>query len=84
MMKELGFCNGIENHPRILEGRPQGRTRLRLDFPEDMVVCRRSHQTVPQLGGMHGRPSKQPSSTSASGPVGARQPPLRFDEFGQN
>src|SRR6476469_425113 len=56
MMKELGFCNGIENYSRILEGRPQWSHPFTLldYFPEDMIVfVDESHQTVPQLGGMH-------------------------------
>src|SRR6187401_1627564 len=55
MMQELGFCNGVENYSRILEGRPPGSHPFTLldYFPEDMVVfIDESHQTVPQIGGM--------------------------------
>src|SRR5216117_1243413 len=56
LLQELGFCNGIENYSRILEGRPPGSHPFTLldYFPEDMIVfVDESHQTVPQLGGMH-------------------------------
>src|ERR671912_1243261 len=56
MMRELGFCNGIENYSRILDGRPPGSApHTLLDyFPSDYVVfVDESHQTVPQIGGMY-------------------------------
>src|SRR5437762_4360968 len=55
MLRELGFCNGIENYSRILDGRaPGARPYCLLDyFPEDFVCfIDESHQTVPQIGGM--------------------------------
>jgi len=55
MLRELGFCNGIENYSRILDGRQPGdRPYCLLDyFPEDFVCfIDESHQTVPQIGGM--------------------------------
>jgi excinuclease ABC subunit B len=55
MLRELGFCNGIENYSRILDGRrPGDRPYCLLDFfPDDFVVfIDESHQTVPQIGGM--------------------------------
>ncbi len=55
MLRELGFCSGIENYSRILDGRQPGdRPYCLLDyFPEDFVCfIDESHQTVPQLGGM--------------------------------
>ncbi len=55
MLRELGFCNGIENYSRILDGREAGeRPYCLLDyFPEDFVCfIDESHQTVPQIGGM--------------------------------
>jgi excinuclease ABC subunit B len=55
MLRELGFCNGIENYSRILDGRaPGSRPYCLLDyFPEDFVCfIDESHQTVPQIGGM--------------------------------
>src|SRR5947208_724312 len=56
MLREMGFCNGIENYSRILDGRaPGSRPYCLLDyFPSDFVVfIDESHQTVPQTGGMY-------------------------------
>jgi excinuclease ABC subunit B len=56
MLREMGFCNGIENYSRILDGRAPGeRPYCLIDyFPEDFVCfLDESHQTVPQIGGMY-------------------------------
>ena len=56
MLRELGFCSGIENYSRILDGRSPGdRPYCLLDYFPDDFVCfiDESHQTVPQIGGMH-------------------------------
>ena len=56
MLRELGFCSGIENYSRILDGRnPGDRPYCLLDyFPDDFLcLIDESHQTVPQLGGMY-------------------------------
>jgi excinuclease ABC subunit B len=56
MLRELGFCSGIENYSRILDGRgPGDRPYCLLDyFPSDFVCfIDESHQTVPQIGGMY-------------------------------
>ena len=56
MLRELGFCSGIENYSRILDGRAPGdRPYCLLDyFPDDFLcLIDESHQTVPQLGGMY-------------------------------
>jgi excinuclease ABC subunit B len=56
MLREVGFCSGIENYSRILDGRPPGaRPYCLLDyFPKDFVCfIDESHQTVPQLGAMY-------------------------------
>ena len=55
MLRELGFCSGIENYSRILDGRKSGdRPYCLIDyFPKDFVCfIDESHQTVPQIGGM--------------------------------
>ncbi|HWC86184.1 MAG TPA: excinuclease ABC subunit UvrB [Solirubrobacteraceae bacterium] len=55
MLRELGFCSGIENYSRILDGRQPGdRPYCLLDYFPDDFVCfiDESHQTVPQIGGM--------------------------------
>jgi excinuclease ABC subunit B len=56
MLREIGFCSGIENYSRILDGRnPGDRPYCLLDYFPDDFVCfiDESHQTVPQIGGMH-------------------------------
>jgi excinuclease ABC subunit B len=56
LLKELGFCPGIENYSRIIDGRPEGSPPHTLIdyFPDDFVVfVDESHQTIPQIGGMH-------------------------------
>ena len=55
MLREMGFCSGIENYSRILDGRKPGeRPYCLIDyFPKDFVCfIDESHQTVPQIGGM--------------------------------
>jgi excinuclease ABC subunit B len=56
MMRELGYCNGIENYSRILDGRPPGSLRTRWSSTSRRTSCSsstRSHQTIPQLHGMY-------------------------------
>jgi excinuclease ABC subunit B len=56
MLREMGFCSGIENYSRILDGRQPGeRPYCLIDyFPKDFVCfIDESHQTVPQIGGMY-------------------------------
>src|SRR5881396_1653178 len=56
MLREMGFCNGIENYSRILDGRaPGARPYCLVDyFPNDFICfLDESHQTVPQIGGMY-------------------------------
>jgi excinuclease ABC subunit B len=87
MMKELGFCNGIENYSRILDGRPPGSApHTLLDyFPKDFVVfIDESHQTVPQIGGMYEGDRSRKQTLVEFGfrlPSALDNRPLRFDEF---
>ena len=87
MMKELGFCNGIENYSRILDGRPAGSApHTLLDyFPTDYVVfIDESHQTVPQIGGMYEGDRSRKQTLVDFGfrlPSALDNRPLRFDEF---
>ena len=87
MLKELGFCNGIENYSRHLEGRPQGSHPFTLldYFPDDLVVfVDESHQTVPQLGGMYEGDRSRKQTLVDFGfrlPSALDNRPLRFDEF---
>jgi excinuclease ABC subunit B len=87
MMQELGFCNGIENYSRILDGRPPGSApHTLLDyFPSDFVVfIDESHQTVPQIGGMYEGDRSRKQTLVDFGfrlPSAIDNRPLRFDEF---
>jgi len=87
MMKELGFCSGIENYSRVLEGRPPGSHPFTLIdyFPEDFVCfVDESHQTVPQLGGMYEGDRSRKQTLVDYGfrlPSALDNRPLRFDEF---
>lgn len=89
MMRETGFCSGIENYSRHLTGSEAGQPpRTLLDyFPDDFIMMiDESHKTVPQVGGMyHGDQSRKHTLVD----YGFRLPsaldnrPLSFDEFGQ-
>jgi excinuclease ABC subunit B len=87
MMQELGFCNGIENYSRILEGRAPGTHPFTLldYFQKDFVVfIDESHQTVPQIGGMHEGDRSRKQTLVEYGfrlPSALDNRPLRFDEF---
>jgi excinuclease ABC subunit B len=87
MLKELGFCNGIENYSRILEGRAPGTHPFTLldYFPSDFVVyIDESHQTVPQIGGMYEGDRSRKQTLVDFGfrlPSALDNRPLRFDEF---
>jgi excinuclease ABC subunit B len=87
MLQELGFCNGIENYSRILEGRAPGTHPFTLldYFPSDFVVfVDESHQTVPQLGGMYEGDRSRKQTLVDYGfrlPSALDNRPLRFDEF---
>jgi excinuclease ABC subunit B len=87
MMQELGFCNGIENYSRILEGRAPGTHPFTLldYFPKDFVVfVDESHQTIPQIGGMSEGDRSRKQTLVDYGfrlPSALDNRPLRFDEF---
>jgi excinuclease ABC subunit B len=87
MLKELGFCNGIENYSRILEGRAPGTHPFTLldYFANDFVVfVDESHQTVPQIGGMYEGDRSRKQTLVDYGfrlPSALDNRPLRFDEF---
>jgi len=87
MLQELGFCTGIENYSRILEGRAPGTHPFTLldYFPSDFVVfIDESHQTVPQIGGMYEGDRSRKQTLVDYGfrlPSALDNRPLRFDEF---
>ena len=87
MMRELGFCPGIENYSRILDGRPPGSPPYTLIdyFPDDFVLfVDESHQTIPQIGGMYEGDFSRKSTLVDFGfrlPSAVDNRPLKFDEF---
>jgi excinuclease ABC subunit B len=87
MLRELGFCNGIENYSRILDGRaPGSRPYCLLDFFPDDFVCfiDESHQTVPQIGGMYEGDRSRKQTLVDYGfrlPSALDNRPQTFDEF---
>jgi excinuclease ABC subunit B len=87
MLRELGFCNGIENYSRILDGRaPGSRPFCLLDFFPDDFVCfiDESHQTVPQIGGMYEGDRSRKQTLVDYGfrlPSAMDNRPQTFDEF---
>ena len=87
MLREMGFCNGIENYSRILDGRNAGdRPYCLLDYvPDDfMVFLDESHQTVPQLGGMYEGDRSRKQTLVDYGfrlPSALDNRPQKFDEF---
>jgi len=87
MIREVGYCNGIENYSRILDGRPPGSAPHTLVeyFPEDFVIfIDESHQTIPQLHGMYAGDRSRKETLVEYGfrlPSALDNRPLRFQEF---
>lgn len=87
MMRQLGFCSGIENYSRQLDGRAAGSApNCLLDyFPEDfLVVIDESHVTVPQIGAMHEGDAARKRTLVEHGfrlPSALDNRPLKFAEF---
>ncbi|MEA2252609.1 MAG: excinuclease subunit, partial [Solirubrobacteraceae bacterium] len=87
MLREMGFCNGIENYSRILDGRnPGDRPYCLLDYYPDDFVCfiDESHQTVPQIGGMYEGDRSRKQTLVDYGfrlPSALDNRPQTFDEF---
>jgi len=87
MMRELGYCNGIENYSRFFDGRKQGtRPFCLLDyFPEDyLMVIDESHVTLPQVRGMWGGDRARKLNLVNFGfrlPSALDNRPLNFNEF---
>jgi excinuclease ABC subunit B len=87
MIRELGFCPGIENYSRYFDGRPPGtRPFCLLDyFPEDFItVIDESHVTIPQVHAMYGGDYSRKKNLVEYGfrlPAAADNRPLKFNEF---
>ena len=87
MIKELGYCSGIENYSRYLDGRlPGSRPFCLLDyFPKDyLMVIDESHVTVPQVHAMYGGDRSRKESLVEYGfrlPAAMDNRPLKFEEF---
>ncbi len=87
MLKEVGFCSGIENYSRHLAGRePGSRPQTLIDyFPDDfLLVIDESHKTIPQIGGMYAGDRSRKERLVEHGfrlPSALDNRPLQFDEF---
>lgn len=87
MLRELGFCSGVENYSRPLAGRPPGSTPYTLldFFPEDFITfIDESHVAVPQIGGMYAGDRSRKENLVNYGfrlPSALDNRPLTFDEF---
>jgi len=87
MMRELGYCSGIENYSRYFDGRlPGARPFCLLDyFPKDyLLIIDESHVTVPQVRGMYGGDRSRKETLVDYGfrlPAALDNRPLKFDEF---
>jgi excinuclease ABC subunit B len=87
MMRQVGFCSGIENYSRHIDGREAGSApNCLLDyFPEDfLLVIDESHVTVPQIGGMYEGDMSRKRTLVDHGfrlPSAADNRPLRWEEF---
>ena len=87
MMREMGFCSGIENYSRHIDGRASGEAPYTLldYFPDDFLcVVDESHVTVPQLNGMYEGDMSRKGTLIDHGfrlPSARDNRPLRFDEW---
>ncbi|WP_024877872.1 excinuclease ABC subunit UvrB [Saccharomonospora piscinae] len=87
MMRQVGFCSGIENYSRHVDGRPPGSAPATLldYFPEDfLLVIDESHVTVPQIGGMYEGDASRKRTLVEHGfrlPSALDNRPLTWEEF---
>ena len=87
MLREVGFCSGIENYSRIISGREPGTPPYTLMdfFPDDfLLVIDESHVTVPQIGAMYNGDRSRKNSLVEYGfrlPCAYDNRPLKFEEF---
>ncbi|HVK26394.1 MAG TPA: excinuclease ABC subunit UvrB [Actinokineospora sp.] len=89
MMRQVGFCSGIENYSRHIDGRPGGTAPATLIdyFPEDfLLVIDESHVTVPQIGGMYEGDMSRKRNLVEHGfrlPSAVDNRPLTWEEFAE-
>ena len=87
MLKEIGFCSGIENYSRVLARRPAGSTPMTLldHFPDDfLLIVDESHVTLPQVRAMYAGDRARKTTLIDYGfrlPSAYDNRPLNFDEF---
>ena len=90
MLKEIGFCQGIENYSRHITGRKPGEKPYTLMdfFPDDyLIIVDESHVTIPQVRGMYAGDRSRKTSLIDNGfrlPSAYDNRPLNFDEFEEN
>ena len=90
MLKEIGFCQGIENYSRHVTGRKEGEKPYTLMdfFPNDyLMIVDESHVTIPQVRGMYGGDRSRKTSLIDNGfrlPSAYDNRPLNFEEFEEN
>ncbi|MED9948519.1 MAG: excinuclease ABC subunit UvrB, partial [Peptacetobacter hiranonis] len=90
MLKEIGFCQGIENYSRHLTGRAEGEKPYTLMdfFPDDfLMIVDESHVTIPQVRGMYAGDRSRKGSLIDNGfrlPSAYDNRPLNFEEFEEN
>ena len=90
MLREVGFCSGVENYSRVLSGRPAGSTPFTLldYFPDDYIMfVDESHIMIPQVRGMSGGDSARKKNLVDYGfrlPPAYDNRPLYFNEFEQS
>ncbi|MBP3379862.1 MAG: excinuclease ABC subunit UvrB [Ruminococcus sp.] len=89
MIREVGYCSGVENYSRVLSGRPPGSTPMTLldHFPEDyLLFVDESHVTLPQVRGMYAGDRARKENLVEYGfrlPSALDNRPLNFQEFNE-
>lgn len=87
MLREVGYCSGVENYSRVLSGRPKGSTPLTLldHFPDDfLLIVDESHVTLPQVRAMYAGDRARKTTLVDYGfrlPSAFDNRPLNFEEF---
>ena len=87
MMREIGYCQGIENYSRYFDGRKPGQPPFTLldYFPKDfLMIVDESHVTLPQVRGMYSGDRSRKENLVEYGfrlPAAFDNRPLRFEEF---